>query len=126
MPAPDDRGMMCFDTPIPCCRPSPRGTRRPCDGSVPVGGDGVPLPAGAATARDVLLQAYSDPGRYLSILIELHTAAVLSTHRTGLGDPVSRHCRHPTRAAGTPLYRGRVPGANGELLTAGEYSICPC
>src|SRR5215468_4813428 len=83
MPAPDNRGMMCFDTPIPCCRPSPRGTRRPCDGSVPVGGDGVSLPAGAATARDALLQAYSDPGRDLSILIKLHTAAVLSTHRTG-------------------------------------------
>ena len=40
-----------------CCTPSPPGRGDHAAGAAPVGGGGVPVPAGAATAGDVPLQA---------------------------------------------------------------------
>ncbi|MBI3330038.1 MAG: tetratricopeptide repeat protein [Nitrospinae bacterium] len=59
-------------------------------GAAAVGGGGVPVPAGAAAAGDVSLQARPDPGCSLSVVAQEHTAAVPSAHCPGGGGTLSR------------------------------------
>src|SRR6266849_1398386 len=83
-----------------------------------VGGSGVPVPAGAATAGDIPLQACPDPGRRLSVLAAEHPAAAPSAYCPGIGGALSRALRDPARAAGAPLHRGGLQPAGPALLAA--------
>src|SRR5262245_16576321 len=88
-----------------------------------VGRGGVPVPAGAAAAGDVRLQACPDPGRGLSILAAEYPPAVPPAHCPSLGDALSRDLRDAAGAAGASLYGGRLGGTGHALLAAGR-SAC--
>ena len=63
-----------FSCPAPGRLSVGRGHRAP--GAAPVGGSRVPLPARAAAAGDVRLQACPDSGRGVSVVVAEHAAAV--------------------------------------------------
>src|SRR5262249_37536452 len=90
-----DAGARGFLSPVAGCLPV--GRVDVATGAVPVGGGGVPLPAGAAATGDVPFQAYPNSGRRLSVLAEKYAAAVPSTHRAGARGAVSRDGRDPAR-----------------------------
>src|SRR6266699_1354558 len=69
-------------------------------GPAPVGGGRVLVPAWAAAAGDVPLQACPDPGRGVSVAAQKHAAAVPPAHCRGVGGALSRDRRDPARAAG--------------------------
>ena len=90
--------------------------------AAPVGGGGVPVPAGAAAAGDVPLQARADPGRGLSVLAAEHPPAVPSAHCPGVGGALSRDSARPARAAGASLYRGRPAWRRPSPIGSGRAS----
>src|SRR5215510_2811488 len=87
--------------------------------AAPVGGGGVPLPAGAATAGDVRFQARPHPGDGVSITAEEYPAAVPPADCPGLGGALSRNGRDTARTRGASLHRGRVGSPSCALLAAG-------
>src|SRR6266567_8374588 len=84
-----------------------------------VGGGGVPVPAGAATAGDIPVQACPDPGRRVSIVAAEHPPAVPPAHCPGVGGALSRDLRDAAGVAGASLYGGRLGGTGHSLLAAG-------
>ena len=88
-------------------------------GPAPVGGRGVPVPAGRAAAGHLYVQACAHPGRGVSVVVAEHPPAVPSAHCPGVGGPVPGDRRDPAGAAGPALYRGRAQRAGHGLLAAG-------
>ena len=66
--------------------------------AAPVSGGGVPVPAGAAAAGDVPLQACPDPGSGVSVLAAEHPAAVSPAHCPGGGGALSRDSARPSQS----------------------------
>ena len=80
-----------------CCRPSLRWTRGRCSRRwQQLGGGGAALPAGAATAGDLPLQACADPGYGLSVVAQEHAAAVPPADCPGVGGAISRRPSRPS------------------------------
>ena len=74
-------------------------------GAAPIGGGGVPVPAGSTAAGDVPLQARPDPGRGLSVLAQEHAAAVPSTYCAGLRGALSRDSARPNPSCWPSIIR---------------------
>ena len=87
-----------------------------------VGGGRVPVPAGAAAAGDVRLQARPDPGGGVSVLAAEHPPAASSAHCAGVRGALSRALRDPARAAGASLYRGRFASSRPSPIGSGRAS----
>ena len=100
-----------------------RGNLAP--GTAPVGRGGVPVPAGAAPARHVHLQACADPGHSLSVVTQEHAAAVSPAHCASIGGAVSRDCRDAARTGGASLHRGGPQRTGGRILAAGGAARRP-
>ena len=98
-------------------RPVGGGDRAP--GTAPVGGSGVPVPAGGAAAGHLHVQACAHPGRGVSVVVAEHPPAVPSAHCPGVGGPVPGDRRDATRAGRPALHRGGLRRAGGGLLAAG-------
>ena len=97
--------------------PVGRGDRAP--GTAPVGGRGVPVPAGRAAAGHLHVQACAHPGRGVSVVAAEHPPAVPSAHCPGVGGAVPGDRRDPAGAAGPALHRGGLRRAGHGLLAAG-------
>ena len=94
-------------------------------GAAPVGGRGVPVPAGRPAAGHLHVQACADPGRGVSVVVAEHPPAVPSAHCPGVGGPVPGDRRDPARAAGPALYRGRAAPSRPWATGSGRASA-PC
>ena len=82
------------------------GDRAP--GTAPVGGRGVPVPAGGAAAGHLHVQACAHPGRGLSVVAAEHPPAVPSAHCPGVGGPVPGDRRDAAGAGRPALHRRRA------------------
>src|SRR5207249_6755913 len=93
--------------------------------ATPVSGGGVPIPAGAAAAGDVRLQARADSGRGVSVLAAEYPPTAPSAHCAGVSGALSRDGRDPARAGGPSLHGSGPPGAGDAVLAARRPTAPP-
>src|SRR6266700_2048775 len=87
-----------------------------------VGGGGVSVPAGSATAGDVSLQACPDPGCGLSVVAAEHAPAVPSAHCSGIGGALCQEVGETPQLARVLFGLWTFYEYGGELLRSQEVA----